>query len=185
MFSELLRAGRASLQVPRPPGLRQVVSCRSARCEAVLCVPHRRAVLRHELGYDDVLRARPRMSVRHRTARFSAAGHRNDLRKTQVGAYCSARKVTADEVLKVAQDAAEGHRLRYSVHATQRMQERQASQADVRSAVIAADVATPSDDGPNRWLLCGGQDVDGCELRVIVAIDGDTVWVTVVTVFPP
>ncbi len=93
--------------------------------------------------------------------------------------------MNADEAIKVAQDAAERQRLRYSFHATERMQERRATQADVQSAVISADVAVPSDDGANRWLLLGGQDVDGCELRVVVAIDDGTVWVTVVTVFPP
>jgi len=58
--------------------------------------------------------------------------------------------------------------------------------ADVLQAVRTADVAVPSDDGPNRWLLCGGGDIDDCELRVVVAIDdGGVVTVTVVTVFSP
>jgi hypothetical protein len=66
------------------------------------------------------------------------------------------------------------------------MQERLANEADVRHAVITSDVAAVSDDGPNRWLLCGGVDLDDCGLRVVVAIDDDGgVTVTVVTVFPP
>jgi hypothetical protein len=95
--------------------------------------------------------------------------------------------VTADEALKIARAAAEANRLRYSpIHALQRMQERLATQADVREAVRTADIAVRSDDGPNRWQLAGGADLDGCELRVVVAIgDDEQVTVTVITVFPP
>jgi len=95
--------------------------------------------------------------------------------------------VTADEALRIARAAAEANRLKYSpIHAPQRMQERLATQADVRQAVLTSDVAFPSGDGPNRWQLCGGGDLDDCELRVVVAIDdNDEVTVTVITVFPP
>ena len=95
--------------------------------------------------------------------------------------------MTADEALRIARAAAEANRLRYSpIHAPQRMQERLATQGDVRQAVRTADVAFASDDGPNRWQLCGGGDLDDCELRVVVAIDEDEeVTVTVITVFPP
>ena len=66
------------------------------------------------------------------------------------------------------------------------MQERLATQADVRQAVQTADVAAPSDDGPNRWIIAGGCDLSDCELRAVVAIDDEgAVTVTVVTVFPP
>lgn len=95
--------------------------------------------------------------------------------------------MTVDEALQIARAAAEANRLRYSpIHAPQRMQERLATQADVRQAVRTADVAVPSEDGPNRWQLAGGSDLDDCELRVVVAIDEDEeVTVTVITVFPP
>jgi hypothetical protein len=93
--------------------------------------------------------------------------------------------VTADEALEIAHAAAQANRLRFTRHATERMHERTATHADVREAVRTADVAAPSDDGPNRWLLCGGGDLDGCELRIVVAIDDDgAVTVTVVTVYP-
>jgi hypothetical protein len=94
--------------------------------------------------------------------------------------------VTPAEALNIAQAAAHANRLRFTRHATERMQERSATHADVLQAVRTADVAVPSDDGPNRWLLCGGGDIDDCELRVVVAIDDDgVVTVTVVTVFRP
>lgn len=50
------------------------------------------------------------------------------------------------------------------------MQQRTATHADVRQAIRTADFAVPSDDGPNRWLLCGGADLLDCELRAVVAI---------------
>jgi len=93
-------------------------------------------------------------------------------------------QVTAAEALRTARAAADANRLRFTRHATERMQERTATHADVREAVRTADTAVPSDDGPNRWLLCGGGDLDECELRVVVAIDEGEVTVTVVTVFP-
>jgi hypothetical protein len=94
--------------------------------------------------------------------------------------------VTADDALAIAQTAAKTNTLRFTRHATERMQERLATHADVREAVRTADVAVPSENGPNRWMLCGGGDLDGCELRAVVAIDdNEVVTVTVVTVFPP
>lgn len=94
--------------------------------------------------------------------------------------------MNAAEALRIAQAAAQANGLRFSRHATERMQERTATRDDVREAIRMADVAVPSDDGPNRWLLCGGADLDDCELRAVVAIDEEErVTVTVVTVFPP
>ena len=94
--------------------------------------------------------------------------------------------MTAEDALRIARDAAAADRLRFTGHATERMQERLATKDDVRQALQTADVAVPSEDGPNRWLLCGGSDIDGCELRAVVAIhEGGSVTVTVVTVFPP
>lgn len=93
--------------------------------------------------------------------------------------------VDAAEALERAQRAADRWLLYFTVHATERMQERLATHADVRHAVMTADLAVVSDDGPNRWVLCGGYDLDDCGLRVVVAIDGDTVTVAIVTVYPP
>jgi hypothetical protein len=65
------------------------------------------------------------------------------------------------------------------------MQERLATHADVHNAVTTSDVAVQSEDGPNRWVLVGGCDLDECGLKVVVAIDEDgVVTVTVVTVYP-
>lgn len=93
--------------------------------------------------------------------------------------------MTADEALYIAQAAAEADELFISDHAQARGAQRQATAADIREAILTADVAAPSEDGPNRWLLVGGCDLDGCGLRIVVAIDKDEcVTVTVVTVFP-
>lgn len=99
--------------------------------------------------------------------------------------YAHYERVTAEEALRVARAAAEANRLRFTRHATQRMQERTATHADVRQAIRTSDAAALSDNASNRWLLSGGGDLDDCELRVVVAIDEDgEVTVTVVTVFP-
>lgn len=71
------------------------------------------------------------------------------------------------------------------MHALERMQERLATHADVHAAIASSDVAVPSDDGPNRWVLCGGCDIDDCGLRVVVAIDDGIVAVAIVTIYPP
>jgi hypothetical protein len=96
-----------------------------------------------------------------------------------------AGSVDAAEALDRAQRAAQQWLLYFTLHATKRMQERLATHADVRHAVITADLAVVSDDGPNRWVLCGGHDLDDCGLRVVVAIDDGTVTVAIVTVYPP
>lgn len=91
----------------------------------------------------------------------------------------------ADEALAFAKQAAEGSRLFFTVHALERMQERLATSEDVHAAIASSDVAVPSEDGPNRWILCGGYDIDDCGLRVVVAIDDGVVTVTIVTIYPP
>lgn len=92
--------------------------------------------------------------------------------------------VNSGEALEIAQKAAELDALFYSFHSEQRGLERLCSQADAREAVRTADVAMASPDGPNRWVLAGGCDLDGCGRRLVVAIDEDeNVTVTVVTVY--
>jgi hypothetical protein len=94
--------------------------------------------------------------------------------------------VTADEALGYAKAAAERDELYFRVHASERMQQRIATHADVRNAITTADTAVESPkDGPDRWLICGGCDLDDCGLRVLVAIDEDyVVTVSVVSVWP-
>lgn len=93
--------------------------------------------------------------------------------------------VDAPEALDIARLAASRGALYFSGHALERMQERLVTHADVQAAIGTSDVAVPSDDGPNRWILCGGIDLDECGLRVVVAIDDGVVLVTIVTVYPP
>ena len=93
--------------------------------------------------------------------------------------------VDAPEALDIARTAASRGALYFSGHALERMQERLVTHADVQAAIGSSDVAVPSDDGPNRWVLCGGIDLDDCGLRVVVAIDDGAVLVTIVTVYPP
>ena len=60
------------------------------------------------------------------------------------------------------------------------MQERGATQEDVGEAVKTASAALPDQERINRWQLIGGRDLDGDELNVVIAVDGNTV--TVVTI---
>jgi len=93
--------------------------------------------------------------------------------------------VDANEALAFAKKATEAGLLFFTVHALERMQERLATHKDVHAAIASSDVAVPSEDGPNRWVLCGGYDIDGCGLRVVVAIDDGVVTVAIVTIYPP
>ena len=94
--------------------------------------------------------------------------------------------MTADDALRYAKDAADRDELYFRIHASDRMQQRIATHADVRQAIMTADVAVESSkDGPDRWLICGGHDLDDCGLRVLVAIDEDyVVTVSVISVWP-
>lgn len=92
--------------------------------------------------------------------------------------WLHAESVTPDEILKFVQGAARLRQLRVLVgHTTQRMNERNAPLADVREAILTATSASPSDDGPGRWLLIGGIDLDGDPLSVVVKVTGPAVWV--------
>jgi hypothetical protein len=93
--------------------------------------------------------------------------------------------VTADEALEIARAAARDDSFYVSDHAQERGAERWASDADIRNGMLTADVAAQSNDGPNRWVLAGGCDIDGCGLRLVIAIDMyEQATVTVVTVYP-
>jgi Domain of unknown function (DUF4258) len=60
------------------------------------------------------------------------------------------------------------------------MKERKAQLEDIREAILTAKAAVPSDDGPERWVIGGGRDLDGYELTVVVKLSGGNVWVVTV-----
>jgi len=61
------------------------------------------------------------------------------------------------------------------------MEQRSVQLEDIREAILTATTIDISDDGPNRWVLSGGSDLDGDPLKVVVKLTGNTTWV--VTVF--
>ena len=90
--------------------------------------------------------------------------------------------VTPSEVLVFVQGAARLRQIRIALgHATARMSERSAQLEDIREAILTATNITSSDDGPDRWVISGGRDLDGDALKVVVKLSGNTTWV--VTVF--
>jgi hypothetical protein len=89
--------------------------------------------------------------------------------------------VTPDEILKFVQGAARLRQIRFAIgHPTARMQQRKAQLEDIREAILTATAATPSDDGPGRWVIGGGRDLDTDTLTVIVKLSGNAVWVVTV-----
>jgi hypothetical protein len=68
-------------------------------------------------------------------------------------------------------------RIRYTLHATQRMSKRGATADDVQNALVSASRAThqPAND---NWRVSGGVDLDGDDLTVVVDIQADVVVVT-------
>ena len=88
----------------------------------------------------------------------------------------------ADEALEFAKGAARVRQLRIvGKHVTDRMNERQVGREDIVEAVRTATTARASPDGPGRWIISGGVDLDRDDLSVVVKIDGNCVWV--VTIF--
>jgi Rad3-related DNA helicase len=82
-----------------------------------------------------------------------------------------------DEAQEHIKTAAIQARFRITRHADQRMRERGAQPADVRSALMTAKRCERQADG--RWRLRDGVDLEGDELVCVVVIDGDVVVVTV------
>lgn len=73
---------------------------------------------------------------------------------------------------------AAGGQVRFTMHAHQRMRQRRVFMADVFSAIDTATTAEPEE--ADKYLVAGGVDVDGDDLRVIVAIEADLVIITVI-----
>jgi hypothetical protein len=90
--------------------------------------------------------------------------------------------VTPDEILKFVQGAARLRQIQVALgHPTTRMQQRKAQLEDIREAILTATSAVISNDGPDRWSIVGGRDLDGDPLTVVAKVSGNVVWV--VTVF--
>lgn len=89
--------------------------------------------------------------------------------------------MTPDEILKFVQGAARLRQIRFaSGHPTARMQQRKAQPEDIREAILTATAATPSGNGPGRWVISGGRDLDSDALTVIVIVSGNVPWVVTV-----
>lgn len=83
----------------------------------------------------------------------------------------------AAAALALAKECAAAGMVRFVGHALQRMNERGATARDVIHALETATRARPSDK-PGRWRLQGGEDLDGEDLTVVVAFDGEVVVIT-------
>ncbi len=89
--------------------------------------------------------------------------------------------MTPEEVLKFVQGAARLKQIRFAIgHATARMQQRNAQLEDIRETILTATSAIPSDDGPDRWVIGGGCDLDSDPLTVVVKLSSNNVWVVTV-----
>jgi hypothetical protein len=86
--------------------------------------------------------------------------------------------VTPDEVFGFVRGAARLRVLRVlGGHVTARMNERNVQLSDIREAIFTATSIRPSEDGPNRWVLSGGADLDGHSLTVVVKVSGNAVCI--------
>lgn len=84
-----------------------------------------------------------------------------------------------DEVLEKVRHAESAGYCVFTVHARDRMRERNARAADVRNAIRTATSARRRENG--SWKLTGGKDIDGDDLDFAVDISGDSV--RIVTIF--
>jgi hypothetical protein len=83
--------------------------------------------------------------------------------------------VTAAEALELIRGYASANRITITRHAAQRMRQRGATRAHVKSALENAARCYASVDGLDRWCVTG-PDADGDELACVVVIeDGDLV----------
>ena len=85
--------------------------------------------------------------------------------------------MTASEALRDIRGYAQVNRLRYSIHAITRMDERNATRGDVKNALITATSCTSQ--GGTKWKVTGGVDLEGDPLGIAVVLDGDVLIVTV------
>lgn len=87
-------------------------------------------------------------------------------------------RVTPTEALAAVIEAGKIGRFHMTAHAREEAGAAGASRYDVQNALKTAKTAThqPAKD---RWRIDGGHDLDGDELTIVVALEGDVVIVTV------
>lgn len=83
-----------------------------------------------------------------------------------------------EEALREAKGYAGANRIRIGAHARLRMRERGAQVGDLRRALMTAASAKASPDGPGRWIIQGGVDLDDEELTLVVVFEDECVVVT-------
>jgi hypothetical protein len=83
--------------------------------------------------------------------------------------------VTAAEALRDIRGYAAAGRYAVSAHARKRMRERSVREGDLRNALVNAGACVEQADG--TWKV-SGEDLDGDELTVVVAIEDGLVVVT-------
>jgi hypothetical protein len=86
--------------------------------------------------------------------------------------------VTDAQALAEVQRLTRQGRVFFTRHANERLAERGATTADVRSALLGATTAAHQPER-DTWRIAGGSDTDGDDLTVIVAIEADVIVVTV------
>ena len=72
---------------------------------------------------------------------------------------------------------ARSNRIRITSHARRRMDERGATERDIRKALLTATAAVHQDDRRN-WRVDGGMDIDGDDLMLICDIEANVIVVT-------
>ncbi len=81
------------------------------------------------------------------------------------------------KALSKIQRFARRDRIVITTHARRRMEERGATERDIRKALLTATAAVPQDDRDN-WRVDGGVDIDGDDLMLICDLEDDVVVVT-------
>lgn len=81
-----------------------------------------------------------------------------------------------DDVLRDIKGYAAANRIQFTRHARERMAERNAQVADVRSALMTA--AGCARQSAEKWKVTAGADLDGEALEVVVVIEDGVLVVT-------
>ncbi|HEX5063214.1 MAG TPA: DUF4258 domain-containing protein [Kofleriaceae bacterium] len=78
---------------------------------------------------------------------------------------------------RIKELVAKGH-VRYTFHARMRMDERNASESDVCSALLSASAADYN-AAKDNYRVSGGADQDGDPMTVVVSVEADVVVITI------
>ncbi|HEY3545334.1 MAG TPA: DUF4258 domain-containing protein [Propionicimonas sp.] len=80
------------------------------------------------------------------------------------------------EALEAVKGYAGANRIYIGDHARERMEERGATERDIREALMTASACGLQTNG--RWKVTGGRDLDGTELELVVVIEDGLVVMT-------